>query len=480
MNKSQTVLVNLFWRFAERCGAQGIAFVVSMVLARLLEPEMYGIIALVTVFTSILQVFVDSGMANALIQKKDADDLDFSTVFYFNIAICTCLYMAMFIAAPWIARFYNMPELTPVVRALSFTLVISGVKNVQQAYVSKQMLFKRFFYATLGGTVGAAVIGIAMAYMGFGVWALVAQQLFNTTVDTVILWMTVKWRPQKKFSFERLQTLFSFGSKMLLSSLLDTVYNNIRSLFIGKIYTSSDLAFYNRGDQFPKLVITNVNTSIESILFPTMAEEQDHVESLKKMTRKSIRISSYIIWPLMTGLGVCAPAFIRLLLTEKWMPCVPYLQIFCFTYGFWPVHTANLTAIKALGRSDIFVRLEIIKKIIGIVALLISLPLGVFAIAVAGAVTAPVSAWLNSFPNRKLLRYGYREQLRDILPSMLLSGGMGLFVYGISILHLEDLVTLVIQVTAGVLIYVLLSMLFYRDTLRYIIVTFSRIFTLKK
>jgi len=468
MKREQAVMSNLFWRFAERSGAQGISFIVSMILARLLEPEMYGMIALVTVFTSILNVFVDSGMANALIQKKNADDLDFSTVFYFNVVVCLGLYGMMFVAAPLIAKFYHIPELTPVVRALSLTLVISGVKNVQQAFVSRNLLFKRFFYATLGGTIGAAVLGILMAYSGFGVWALVAQQLFNTTVDTIILWVIVKWRPKKEFSWQRLKELFSFGSKMLLSSLLDTVYNNIRSLLIGRLYTSENLAYYNRGEQFPKLVIVNINTSINSVLFPVMSYAQEDLEQVKRMTRKSIRISSYLIWPLMVGLGICAPSVVKLILTEKWLPCVPYLQIFCFVYGFWPVHTANLVAIKSLGRSDIFMKLEIVKKIIGIAALMASLPFGVFVIALVNGITSPVSACINSYPNRKLLNYSYREQLSDIVPSILLSGVMGGIVYTVEFLHLDSLLTLLLQVPLGMIAYILLSKCFYADNFEYV------------
>ena len=228
MTNKTKVMSNFLWRFAERCGAQLVTFVVSVVLARILDPEVYGTIALVTVFITILNVFVDSGMANALIQKADADDLDFSSVFYFNVTICVILYLIMYVSAPAIAGFYNMPALTPVIRVLSLTIIVSGLKNVQQAYVSRNMLFKRFFFATLGGTIGAAAVGITMAYLGYGIWALVGQQLFNTIVDTAVLWVTVKWRPKKMFSFTRLKGLFSYGWKLLVSSLLNTVYNNIK------------------------------------------------------------------------------------------------------------------------------------------------------------------------------------------------------------------------------------------------------------
>ena len=261
-----TTVKNFIWRFAERCGAQLVTFVVSIVLARILSPDDYGTVALVTVFTTILQVFVDSGLGTALIQKKNADDLDFSSVFYFNFVVCLVLYAGMFLAAPLIASFYNDLTLTPIIRVISLTIVISGVKGIQQSFVSRNMLFKRFFFSTLGGTIFSAIIGIAMAYAGCGVWAIVAQQLSNTAIDTLILWLTVKWRPKKMFSWERLKTLFSFGWKLLISSLLDTVYSNIRSLVIGKMYSPSDLAYYNQGDKLPSTVITNINTSIASVL----------------------------------------------------------------------------------------------------------------------------------------------------------------------------------------------------------------------
>ena len=462
------VLPNFFWRLAERFGAQGVALVVSIILARLLVPEVYGTIALVTVFTQILNVFVDSGFGNALIQKKDADDLDFSTVFYFNVAVCLLLYAGVFLAAPWIARFYNDLALTPVVRVLSLTLIISGVKNVQQAYVSRTMQFKRFFFATLGGTIGAAVIGIAMAYFGFGVWALVAQQIFNATVDTLILWITVKWRPKWMFSWQRLKGLFSFGWKLLASSLLDTVYSDLRQLIIGKLYTSSDLAQYNRGKQLPDLLVNNIDTSINSVLLPAMSQVQDDSARVKSMTRRAMKTSTYVIAPIMMGLAFTAEFVIRLLLTEKWMPCVPFLRIFCITYMFYPVHTANLNAIKAMGRSDLFLKLEIVKKMVGLIVLLSTMWFGVMAMAYSLLFTSITSQIINSWPNQKLLDYSYPEQIRDILPGILLAVLMGCCVYPIQWLGLPDAVTLLIQVPLGAVIYIGVSAVLRLDSYKYV------------
>ena len=469
MEQNKGVFTNLIWRFAERCGAQGVAFVVSIVLARLLAPEAYGTIALVTVFTTILNVFVNSGLGNALIQKKDADDLDFSSVFYFNVAMCLVLYAGIFLAAPLIARFYNDETLTPVVRVLSLTLVISGVKNVQQAYVSRTMQFKKFFYSTLGGTIGAAFVGIFLAFRGCGVWALVAQQIFNATVDTAILWLTVKWRPKAAFSFTRLKGLLSYGWKLLASALLDTVYNDVRQLIIGKLYSTADLAYYNKGQQLPNLAVENINTSIDSVLLPTLSQAQDDPQRLKAMTRRAIQTSTYIMAPVMMGLAAVAEPLIRLLLTEKWLPCVPFLRIFCVTYMLYPVHTANLNAIKAMGRSDLTLKLEVIKKTMGLAFLLGSMWLGVLAMAYSLLITGVLSQIINAWPNRKLLDYGYWEQLKDILPGIALAVGMGLCVYALSFLGLPTAATLLLQVLLGVGIYVGGSVLLKLETYRYLL-----------
>lgn len=472
--KQTKIFSNFIWRFLERTGAQGITLIVSIVLARLLDPAVYGTIALVTVFTTIMQVFIDSGMGNALIQKKDADDLDFSTVFYYNIVVCVLLYLVMFFAAPLISWFYDSPELTPIIRVLSITLIVSGIKNVQQAYVSKNMMFKRFFFSTIGGTIGAAVIGIAMAYMGYGVWALVAQHLFNLIVGTVILWITVKWRPKWMFSWERLKKLFSYGWKLLVSSLIDTVYNDLRQLIIGKLYSSDDLAYYNRGKQFPNLIVTNINTSIDSVLLPTMSDAQDDSERVRSMTRRAIKTSTYIMAPLMLGLAALAETFVALILTDKWLPCVPYMRIFCITYMFYPIHTANLNAIKAMGRSDLYLKLEVIKKTVGLIVLLSTMWFGVMAMAYSLLFTSVVSQIINSWPNRKLLNYTYLQQLRDIMPGILLAAFMAVCVWCVGLLGLNGLLTMIIQIVLGAAIYLAGSVLFKLESFRYLLSVFNR------
>ena len=471
LKKNSLVFSNMLWRFGERLGAKAVAFVVELILARMLGPKAFAMVALITIFTTILQVFVDSGLGNALIQKKDADDVDFSTVFYINIGMCLFLYAIIFIIAPLIASFYHNPDMTAPIRVLGLTIIISGVKNVQQAYVSRNMLFKRFFFATLGGTIGAAIIGILMAYLGFGVWALVAQMLFNNLVDTIILWITVKWRPKKVFSFDRFKGLFSYGWKLLVSSLIDTVYNDLRQLIIGKRYLDTDLAQYNQGKKFPMYLVTNINASIDSVLLPTMSEVQDNKPAIKSMTRRAIKTSTYIMMPFMVGLAVCAYPLVHIILGDEWLPCVPFLRIFCFSYAFYPIHTANLNAIKAMGRSDIFLKLEVIKKIIGIITILITMWISVMAMAYSLLFISVVSQILNSWPNKKLMNYSYYEQFKDLMPQLLLSVVMGVVVCSVQFLGLNDILSLLIQIPLGISIYLFGSKVLHLDSFEYIIST---------
>ncbi|MBR6152391.1 MAG: lipopolysaccharide biosynthesis protein [Lachnospiraceae bacterium] len=467
--KSQIIVKNFAWRLFERTGAQGVAFVVSIILARILEPEYYGTIALITVFITIMNVFVDSGLGNALIQKKDADSLDFSTVFFFNLFVCTVLYIVAFLSAPLIAWFYKDNELVPLIRVLSVTILISGIKNIQQAYVSRNMLFHKFFFATLGGTLAAALAGIALAYLGYGVWALAAQQIVNVLIDTIVLWVLVKWRPTRQFSPRRLKELLSYGWKLLVSSLLDAVYNNIRQLLIGKLYSSSDLAFYNRGRQFPHFFVSNINNSIDSVLLPAMSSGQDDKRQMKRMTRRAIKMSTYLMAPLMMGLAACADTIIPLALTEKWSPCIPFLRIFCITFMFHPIHTANLNAIKAMGRSDLFLRLEVIKKALGIVILVSTMWFGVMVMAYSLLFYSVLGQIINSWPNKKLLDYGYLEQLKDISPGILLSVLMAGGVYVMQFISLPIGLILTLQIMAGAVFYMGMSWLLRLESFEYLL-----------
>ncbi len=463
------VFSNLIWRFGERIGAKLISVVVQLILARLLGSELFGTVAIVLVFTEILQVFIESGFGTALIQKKNADDLDFSSVFFFNITACVILYALLFSFAPLISRLYRKPELLSIIRVVGLILIIAGVRNVQQAYVSRNMLFRKFFFATIGGTLTAGVIGIVMAVKGFGVWAYVAQYLINNLVGTMILWFTVRWRPKAQFSLERLKGLFSYGWKLLASSILNTVSEKIRPLIIGYRFTGSDLAFYNEGILFPNLIVENVNTSIDSVLLPALSEQQDSAANVKTMTKRAVQVSSYIMWPLMIGLLVCAEPLVSLVLGKDWLPCIPFIRIFCLYYALFPIHTANLNAIKAMGRSDIFLKLEIVKRILDLALVIGTLFIGVEAMAWGLLLEGVICLFINSYPNKKLCAYRFSEQLKDILPSFVLAAVMGVLVYAVTLLPLGDLLTLIIQVPLGAAVYFAASALIKPEPFRYLL-----------
>ncbi|WP_164174780.1 lipopolysaccharide biosynthesis protein [Ruminococcus flavefaciens] len=478
--KRDTVVTNLFWRLGERFGAKMVQFLVQMILAKMLAPEIWGTIGLILIFIEILQVFIESGLGNALIQKKDADDLDFSTVFYFNCVICGAAYLLMFFAAPLIAWFYKAPELTSAIRVMSLVLVVSGLKNVQQAYVSKNMLFKRFFFATLIGTLTAAVIGIAMAYFGFGLWAIIAQNLINVTIDTCILWITVKWRPKKAFSFQRLKQLYSFGWKLFASSLMEVIYLKLRGLIIGRKYSKEDLAYYTYGEYFPQFITSILNSSIDSVLLPSMSSVQDSRENVKNMTRRAIKIGTYILMPFMVGIMVCAGPVVRIVLTEDWLPVIPYLRILCISYAFMPIHTANLNAIKAIGRSDTYLKLEIIKKFVDFASILATMFISVKAMVYGVLVASIISQVINAWPNKKLLNYSYLEQVADMIPQIIASTIMGAVIYLINLVDIHYLLMLAIQVPLGVIVYIICSKLMHIDSFDYLLDVIKSLLNRKK
>lgn len=468
VDKKGIVVKNLFWRFSERVLAQLIAFIVSILIARILTPGEYGTVALITVFTSILQVFVDSGLGNALIQKKNTDNVDFSTVFFTNVLFCLFLYGILFIVSPYIAVFYNDHNMTAYIRVLGITVLISGIKNVQQAYVSKHMMFRKFFFSTLAGTIIAGFAGVEMAINGYGVWALIAQQVINLSIDTLILWLTVDWRPQFVFSVSRLKSLFAYGWKLLLSAIIDAIYREVWQLVIGKKYTKDDLAYYNQGDKFPKFIVVNLNTAIDSVLFPAMSGVQDEIDHLKSMTRRSIKCSLYVMAPLMIGLSIVGESLIKLVLTEKWLFAIPYMRIFCFSYLLYPISTANINAIKALGRSDIFLKLEIIKKVVGSIALLITMQISVKSMAYSVLITSVASQIINAWPNGKLLKYSCFEQITDFFPTLLLAVFMGWIIYPIKFLGFQEAYTMMLQVSVGAFVYIGLSKFFRFDSYNYL------------
>ncbi len=471
MSNGASIIKNMSWKFAERITAQIVTVVVSIILARLLAPSDYGVISLVMVFITIANVFVSDGLGSALIQKKDADALDFSSALYFNIVFSIIIYSFLFFLAPYISLFFGKQYeiLTPILRVLGLRIIIAAVNSVQHAYVSRNMLFRMFFFATSIGTVVSAIVGIWMAYHGYGAWALVGQYLTNTTVGTVVLAGIIHKKPLLNFSFERVKTLFDYGIKILGSGLLIIAYTEIRSFIIGKLYTASDLAFYDRARQFPSLFVNNIVATISAVLFPKMASEQDDLRQVKATAKRSIRFTTYLMCPLMFGLAAVAETLVRVLLTDKWLPCVPFMQLLCIAYLWQPIHSANIQAIKAIGRSDIILKLEIIKKSIEIIVLLSVMYISVYAIVISMAVNATLFVAVNAMPVKKLIGYSMQEQIKDMAPPFIMATIMAVSVWLLSYLPVSSLLILVTQIIAGTVLYCALSYLTRNGEFNYLL-----------
>ena len=464
--KSDTIISNVIWKFAERILAQLVSLIVSIELARILLPDDYGAITMVSVFITVANVFVTSGIPYALIQKKDADELDFSSCFHFNLGLSVLIYILLFFTAPYIAAFYEIDVLSPVVRVMGLRIIIASINSVQHSYVSRHMMFKKYFWSTLFGTLVSGVVGIWMALKGLGVWALVAQYMTNTVIDTIVLFITVNWRPKLIFSFSRVVTLFRFGWKILFEGLSNTFVGELHKLIIGKVYTEADLAYYGKGQQFPGLIVNNITTAIGSVLFPAMSDEQDNKERVLDILRKSVRTSTYVVFPMLTGLAATAMPFITVVLTDKWIETVPYLQVLCLIYaptvGMIPRHQA----INSIGRSDVFMYEHIIARVISIIVLLFTYKISILAIVLDSLISTTILSLIIAYTSKKFNDYSYKDQLKDILPTLIGCLIMGIPVYFLSYLNLPMLLILIMQVIVGIVIYFAYSKIFKLEELR--------------
>lgn len=465
------------WRFGERIASQSVSFVISIILARLLLPHEYGVIALSMVFINVTNALAISGLGTSLIQKKYADDVDFCTMFYAGLVVSFALYVLLFVLSPYIASLYNNDLVCPVLRALGLSIPIQAINSIQQASVSRKMDFKNFFYATSIGTIVSGVVGVIMAYCGYGVWALVAQQLTNYTVNTLTMNLIIKWRPKLLFSYERFKVLFSFGSKLMLTSFIGSFFNELKSFIVGAKYTPADLAFYNRGETLPALVSNNVNMTINAVLFPAFSKLQDDKECIKHAVRRSMMTCGYVMFPLLFLLAATADKIILILLTEKWMACVPFMQVLCINHCWGVLGTANFQTINVVGRSDIALKLEFIKKPIYVVAIVSAMFISPLAIAVANTIYGFVGVIMNAWPNRKLINYTFTEQIKDVSPQFLISIGVAGVVYLIGLLHINIYVLLFIQLSVGIGAYWFITKILSLESYHYII---STIKTFKK
>jgi len=449
----------MLWTVSERLSVQAVQLLIQIILARLLEPAQFGLIGMLLIFTAVAQSIMDSGFGSALIQKKDADQTDSSSIFFFNLLLGVILALILSLTAPLIAQFYHQPALIPITRVLSLTLVINAFSLVQTSLLAKKLEFKTQMKISLLAVIISGVIGIVMAYRGFGVWSLVSQMVSKSLFQAIFLWLFNDWRPTAVFSISSLRSMFSFGSKLLVSGLIDTIFNNIYQTFIGRVYSPADLGFYSKAKSIETTATQATSSSLGQVLFPTMVHLQNDIEGLKKAYRKTIRLSLFLHFPLMIGLWAIADPLFRLLLTDKWAPSIPYFRILCIVGLLYPLHVLNLNILKVKGRSDLFLRLEIIKKGLVILAIFITYRWGIMAMLYGQVVTSVIAYFLNSFYSGHLINYSQWDQIKDLIPSFGSAVLMGATMYLVGMLPIQShLLKILLPTFTGILVYYLISL----------------------
>lgn len=445
--KDKTVK-GVIWSSIDRFTTQGISFVFSMLIARLLLPSDYGVVAMLGIFMAVAGCFVDSGFSTALIQKKDRTETDFNTVFYFNIVVACIFYGLLWLASPYIARFYDMPLLESVTKVVGLNLIVGSLAGIQSAQLSIAIDFRSRAKISVITTLFTGIVGLWLAYKGYGIWALVFQGLSSKILRTILLWVIVRWKPQLVFSWKSFKELFSFGSKLLASALLDTIYNNIYPIVIGKCFSASSLGVYSRAEGLAHFPSSNITGVLQSVTFPVLSTIQDEETRLANAYKRFIRLSAFIIFPLMMGLSAIADPFIRITLTDKWEGAIPFLQILCFALMWYPIHAINLNLLQVKGRSDYFLKLEVIKKLVGVSTLCVTIPMGLVAMCYGRIFNSLISLTLNTYYTNKLIGYGFVKQMKDLTHIILHS----LVMYGIVFAIVHWLPTLWLQLIVGILV----------------------------
>ena len=451
--KDQTVK-GVHWSFVENIFNLGITFLVGIVLARLLSPEEYGLIGIITIFISIFNSIVDSGFSNALIRKNDADDLDYNTIYISNLIISLILFVVLWLIAPAISDFFNNAQLVQLTRVMGIIIVINAFSIIQRTILVKKIDFKTQAKVSLIASIASGAVGIGMALMGYGIWALVGQQISRQLLNSILLWVWGQWRPQKQFSFARFKELFSFGWKLLASGLIDTTWKEVYQIVIGKVYSPSILGQYTRAQQFASICSSNLTFVVQRVSFPALSQIQDDKLRLKLAYKRIIKVTMLVSFVLMLGMVGSAKSMILFLVGDQWLPCVPYLQIICFNMMLYPLHAINLNMLQVQGRSDLFLKLEIIKKMIAVVPILLGIFINIYWMLIGSVITGFISYWLNAAYSGPFLNYSSKEQVLDILPSFCVAFVMMLVVFAMSFIPISAYILFPLQVLVGAIVSV--------------------------
>lgn len=465
--KNKTIF-GFIWRFLQNAGTQVVGFIISIILARILTPDDYGVVAMITTFTNIAMVFIHVGFSSAVVQKKDLSGTDINTMFYASVGLGVALYGIMFVTAPLIAIIYKTPLLTDLLRVQGLMVVIGSLYSVPQSLINRNLKFKKSFLVSVVGIVIQGIAGFLLATAGFGPWALVYSSLIHCVVSAVLMWCVVRFKPKLEFSVKSFKDMFAFSAKMLAAGLLDSLFNNIRSIIIGIRYTAADLAFYNKGYQFPTLIMTQVDGSMTTVLFSSLSKFQSDWEAGLRVLRRSMKTSLFVCLPLMTGMCAVADPMIRLLLTDKWADSVVYVRLVCIICMFWPL-SSQRHALNARGKSGVSLKMNIIGKLITMICLLATFYHSVKLMIASSIFGSLICLGINAYFYRKHLDYRFRDQIADILPPLLLSAVMGFITYTVTFLKLSNIVTLLIQIPLGITVYVLGAIIFKFDSFYYLL-----------
>lgn len=466
-NIKKKSLTSFVWRMGEGVIAEGMTFIVGMILARLLMPEEFGLVALAGLVLAVVNVFADCGLGQALIQKKTADELDTNTVFFAGLALSALLYICVFFLSPFFAKVFHQPSISSLIRVSALMLFLSSYNSVQTAEISRALDFRKFFYVGIISSFVSGTVGVCMALSGMGVWALIAQRMSYTLMKTITLYRIVKWLPRLQFSIERFRSLFSYGINLMASGVLGMIFNQMKGFLIGIKYEPSDLSYYNRGESLPGILCNNINGTVNQIMLPALSKLQDNPDAMKNGLRRSISLSSFLLFPMMFGLVATSDNIITILFSDKWLCAVPFLRVISIGYCFRILSSANLMAVNAIGRSDISLKLEFVKKPIFLVLLLIGMYISPLAIAFSVALNSIFSMIINAWPNRKLINYSLMEQWKDLFPQFLIAIFMSLLVAILGMLEINMYVLFFGQVVLGIAVYLGMSKLFKLEAFNY-------------
>jgi len=468
--KSKTIR-GLFFKLFEQGGSAIITLVVQIVMARILAPSEFGMLAIILVFVNVGNVLVQSGLNTAIVQSKNVGEKDFSTVFWMSLVVSTVLYVAVFVSAPAVSAFYRMPRVVWPLRVLVLVLIVNAYNSIQEAIVARDLQFNKTFRATITAGIVSGALGISAALAGFGIWALVVQQIVQQVVKCIALAKQIPWRPRLEFDGRRAIVLFRFSWKLLVSGIMDQLYQSLSDLIIGRVFTSTDLGYVSQGKKYPQALGVMLDGAIQPVMLSAVSRVQEDVSNVKRLARRGLKTSTYLIVPSMTLFAILAPQLVRLLLGPKWLPSVPFLQMYCFVYALLPIHTTNLQVLNGMGRSDLFLKLEVIKKCLGlaIIGFAAFVMRDIYAIVFGSVVVGIVSTFINASPNKRVIGYSYVEQVRDIVPAFAMSAASAVAVWFAASAMPNDVLGILVGIVVMLVVYVLLSWTFHVEEFAYVV-----------